>query len=260
MGSNGKKEKLKKEREGLCFITKYGESFVITEYKDSQNVKIKFMNRYEKIVEWGNIVKNKVISPYAKTIWNIGYIGEGKFSSKIHIEIYEYWRGMIRRCYDPYFLDKHPTYRDCIICKEWLNFQNFAKWWNENYYNCNNERMELDKDILIKGNKIYSPETCIFVPKRINDLFIKCNRNRTNLPIGCHLLRGKIQVERCKGDGSRGKYLGVYPIDRPFQAFTCYKNFKESYIKQVADEYYSKGLIPKKLYEAMCRYEVEIND
>ena len=57
---------------------------------------------------------------------------------------------------------------------------------------------------------------------------------------------------------SKLKYLGLFPLNRPFQAFTCYKQFKENHIKQIADEY--KDLVPEKLYEAMYKYEVEIND
>ena len=117
--------------------------------------------------------------------------------------------------------------------------------------------MALDKDILIKGNKIYSPQTCIFVPKRINTLFTKRQNDRGELPIGLHINNNNKIVARCNTLNER-KYLGSFSLNEPFKAFTCYKNFKENYIKQVADEY--KDYIPTELYEAMYRYEVEIDD
>ena len=168
---------------------------------------------------------------------------------------------MIHRCYDPYYINEHLTYIDCYVCEEWHNFQVFAKWFYENYYEIKNEKMNLDKDILIKGNKLYSPETCLIVPERINTLFIKCDKSRGKYPIGvsdcCNKYGCKFLTVYCQTLEKR-EYLGYFPIDRPFQAFTVYKNFKEEYIKEVANEY--KELIPQKLYDAMYRYEVEIDD
>jgi len=164
---------------------------------------------------------------------------------------------MLQRCYDPYEINRHPTYIDVFVCEEWHNFQNYAQWREENYYEVFNEIMCLDKDILFKENKIYSPQTCIFVPKRINSLFTNRKNDRGDLPIGCIKQNDKIRV-RCNTMENKNKHLGYFPINQVIEAFTCYKNFKENYIKQVADEY--KDLIPTELYDAMYRYEVEIND
>ena len=164
---------------------------------------------------------------------------------------------MIERCYNPYELNKKPTYIDCYVCEEWHNFQNFAEWYYKNIYNCNNERMHLDKDILIKGNKIYSPKTCCIVPQRINVMFTKRQNCRGKYPIGVKWhKRDKIFEVCCYDKNCNRQYLGRF--DNEIDAFTCYKNYKEKVIKQVADEY--KELIPKELYEALYKYEVEIND
>ena len=85
---------------------------------------------------------------------------------------------MLRRCYDEKLHKKYPTYIDCKVCEEWLNFQNFAKWYYNNYYEIENEKICLDKDILHKGNKIYSPDNCVFVPNNINVLFVKSDKSR----------------------------------------------------------------------------------
>ena len=122
--------------------------------------------------------------------------------------------------------------------------------------------MHLDKDILYKGNKIYSPENCCFIPYRINLLFTKSDKTRGEYPIGITYDKrsDKIMVQCNTHENNKSKkvHLGSFPLNRPFQAFYAYKTFKENYIKQVADEY--KNLIPKKLYEALYKYKVEIND
>ena len=143
------------------------------------------------------------------------------------------------------------------MCEEWKNFQNFAKWVEDNYYECNGEKMCIDKDILVKGNKIYSPSTCIFVPKSINSLFISGKTTRGGLPIGVSISKstGKFRAS-CGNSHNESIYLGCY--NTPQEAFNVYKNFKEMVVKQIADEY--KPYIPKKLYDAMYNYEVEITD
>lgn len=163
---------------------------------------------------------------------------------------------MLRRCYSDKYKKQFPTYKTCIACDEWLNFQNFAEWYNQNFYTVKNENMHLDKDILVKGNKIYSPETCIFVPSRINKLFIKGDNFRGKYPIGV-TYKSDINkfIARCNTLDKR-KNLGVFSTEE--EAFNKYKTFKEKYIKQVADEY--KDYIPDKLYKALYKYEVSIAD
>ena len=164
---------------------------------------------------------------------------------------------MLERCYYEIVQSKQPTYKGCSVCDEWHNFQNFAKWFDENYYQCGNEKTHLDKDILFKKNKIYSPDTCIFVPQKINLLFLKNGKNRGIYPIGVYFekSRNKYNAHLC----ATGKTIGRY--NAPEEAFQAYKQTKENYIKKVADEYKSKyPQFPQKLYEAMYRYEVEIDD
>ena len=233
----------------------------IVNYNNSHDIIIEFQDKHKARVHtnYGAFKNGEVRNPYYKNVYSIGYIGQGKYNSKEHKKTWSVWYDMLRRCYDPYELNKYPTYIDCYVCEEWLNFQNFAKWYESNHYEIFNQRMHLDKDILVKGNKIYSPDTCVFVPERVNELFTKSDVIRGEYPIGVnyHKQHKKLQV-RCNTLKEKRKHLGYFPLNKPFQAFTAYKNFKENYIKEVADEY--KDLIPQKLYEAMYNYEVEIND
>ena len=120
--------------------------------------------------------------------------------------------------------------------------------------------MELDKDILCKHNKIYSPNTCIYVPHAINTLFTKSDKARGKSVIGTSLFKGKYQVQcwliNPKTGKSKREYLGRYETQE--KAFEVYKYYKEKNIKMVADYY--KGKIPDELYQALYNYEVEITD
>jgi len=166
---------------------------------------------------------------------------------------------MFKRCYSEEYLTRKPAYRGCTVCEEWHNFQNFAKWYDENYYEILNEKMQLDKDILYKGNKIYSPNNCIFTPQRINELF-KINKSvRGDTYIGVNKNRninGYKYIAICNNENGKSTIL-KYTNDE-YDAFLAYKNFKENTIKSIANKY--KDKIPNKLYNAMMNYIVEITD
>ena len=260
-------EKMKNERLGEENYNNFGTLMKIVEYNKTSDVWVEFQDEYKEKVhtDYRWFKKGNVKNPYDKEVCGVGYIGVGKYKvseNGKHTKAYEIWKAMLKRCYNSYCLNKQPTYTDCYVCELWHCYQNFAKWYEKEIYECKDEKMCLDKDILIKGNKIYSPETCVFVPNRINVLFTKSNKIRGEYPIGVNYCKrgNKLQVN-CniyENGKKKQKHLGYFPLNKPFQAFTCYKEFKENYIKQVADEY--KNLIPNKLYEAMYKYQVEIND
>lgn len=245
--------------ENNCYINKYGEGYVITEYIDNNNVRIKFHNGYEKISKLASMkFNNKNHSPYARTVYNQGYIGEGEFNSKSIY--YHYWLNMYTRCYDEEYHKIQPSYIGCFVNEELDCFQDFGYWAKWNYYEVPGEKMQLDKDILFKNNKEYSFTTIIFVPQRINSLFTKANSIRGEYPIGITRDGNKLRV-RCNiliDEKMKNIELGRFDLDEEELAFEAYKNFKEDYIKQVADEYYN--LIPRELWKAMYEYEVEIDD
>jgi len=163
----------------------------IVEYTDNKNMIVKFDGSgYLKKTNSSSFKKGAVKSPYCKSVCHRGYIGEGKYKIKVDgivTKQYVDWHNMLQRCYSANFQATRPTYKDCTVCEEWHNFQVFAKWHDENYYEIESDSkrgMNLDKDILKKNNKVYCPEYCVYVPDRINLLFIKKNANRGNLPIG----------------------------------------------------------------------------
>jgi hypothetical protein len=214
----------------------------------------------------GQVELDGVIIPYCEeggekyipTVHRVGYIGEGKYKVSIHgkhTPEYDRWKGILRRCYSEKERFKNLTYIDCIVDEQWLNFQNFAQWWHENYYEIEGQQMQVDKDILHKGNKVYSPETCVFVPQDINILFTK--RHRT-LPTGVQYDKKRNKYRAFCGINNKLIAIGnnFETIEDAF--YLGYKPFKEQYIKNMADEY--KDRIPIKLYNAMYNYQVEIDD
>ena len=248
-------------------INKFGSEIKIIKYNNSNDIDVYFpkYNWVSRNRQYTDFKTGKIQCPYEPRFYGVGYVGEGKYTFKTHRCIYDKWTSMIERCYNKKYQEKRPTYIGCAVCSEWHNFQNFAKWYEENYYEIEGEKMCLDKDILVKGNKIYSPETCIFVPQRINELFVKNNAIRGKYPIGIsyHKTKEKLIV-RCNvfDDNSisytKSKQIGIFQINQIEEAFKLYKQYKEKTIKQMADKY--KLYIPQKLYDAMYRYEVEIND
>lgn len=249
------------KRVGETRTNSYGSKITIIEYIDNRNVIVQFDNGYISKTNWDHFKKGSIRSPYCKSFCGIGYLGEGEFTCD-NIW-YEFWRAMIERVNiknDGY----HRTYENVSICEEWYNYQVFAKWAKDNYYELGSEKINLDKDILVKGNHIYSPNTCSFVPFIINVLFVKSDRARGKFPIGVYWhKRDKIFRAQCSSTNSNGhrynNQLGNFQT--PESAFYAYKEFKEQYIKQIADEYRDKyPQFPIRLYDAMYAYEVEITD
>ena len=252
-----------KNRIGEVNYNKFGSKMEIVTYKNAKDIDVYFeeYNWIKYNSTYNNFIKGSISCPYEPKIYNVGYFGEGKYICKVgktNTKCYDTWNSMLGRCYSEKFHLKNPSYIDCKVDEKWFNFQNYGIWFDENYYKCKNEEMCLDKDILYKGNKIYSSETCIFVPKRINSLFVKSDIARGNYPIGVSYNKRDDILEVWCNNSRKRVYLGRFKPNQVEEAFQCYKQFKEKIIKQTADEY--KDLIPKKLYDAMYRYEVEITD
>ena len=249
------------DRTGEETYNNFGSKMIIKEYKDGKDMDVYFPEYNWTInhVQYGNFKKGNIKCPYESRTYGVGYLGEGKYKTRENgkqTKCYDTWNNMLERCYEPKFQERQPTYKECEVCEEWHNFQIFAEWFEDNYYEIPGEVMCLDKDILVKGNKIYSPETCCFVPEKINTLFTKCDNSRGDCPIGVsYHKRDKIYEVGCN-NGEISDYLGRF--NNIYDAFRVYKVHKEKIIKKVADEY--KQYLPQKLYHALYNYQVEITD
>lgn len=238
---------------------KFGSKMIIESINKSSDITVYFpeYNWRCEHTRYSSFKGGSIICPYEKRFYGKGYAGEGEFKIKVNnkaTEVYNIWHHMMERCYSENYHKKRPTYIDCS-CEEFHCLQDFGKWYKENFYQVPGELMCLDKDILCKGNKIYSPSTCIFVPKRINSLFIKCDAARGDLPIGVTRWKNKFHPQCCGV-----KHMGYF--DTVEDAFEVYKYHKEKYMKEVIDSY--EGKIPnyqyKKLHKAIYNWKIEIMD
>lgn len=158
---------------------------------------------------------------------------------------------MMKRCYKLYETT-HPTYINNYVSIEFQDFQKFGEWYENNYIN----GFVLDKDILIKGNKIYSSDTCCFVPNEINNLFTKTNSKRGKFPIGVSQQRINSKYIAMLKINGKNKYLGSFININ--EAFNAYKIAKKQNMISIADKW--KNEISDKVYQAMLNYQVEITD
>lgn len=230
-----------------------GTPMKIISVRVKSDITIQFLDEHEYIkehVNYQNFKKGQVENPYDKTVYGIGYLGDGEhktWSNGRFTKEYNSWSDMLSRCYADE-KGQSAYFNKCTVCDGWLNFQTFCDWYDENAYLVN-ERLHLDKDILFHGNKIYSPERCLLVPQRINMLFVRHRPNKYDLPEGIG-----------KTDGGNfstsynGKSYGVY--DTYEKAIDKYIEIKSNAIKNITEEY--KSIVPKKVYNSLINYKVDI--
>ena len=253
------------DRIGEEKVNKFGSKMIIKEYRKYNDIDVYFPE-YDwtfKHRKYNHFKDGTIKCPYEPRICGTGYLGEGKYKARENgrdTDEYKIYYQMIRRCYDPKHQEKYPTYKGCTVEDYLLNFQNMSEWLDKNYYKVPGEKMCFDKDILFKGNKIYSRKNCIFVPERINLLFIKHDNTRGDCPIGVSPTSSGKYRAYCNDGYGKMDYLGTYSTKE--EAFQAYKKYKEKIIKETIDSYERK--IPEPFYSrlktAMYNYKVEIDD
>ncbi len=167
---------------------------------------------------------------------------------------YKIWKAMLRRCYSKNYQETAKTYIGCTVSDNFLRFSYFYKWC-ESQKGFNLDGFELDKDILKKGNKVYSENSCCFVPREINSLIINQKNRRGSLLLGVAVnKKGKYQVNMSFNNS--GFFVGAF--DDAVEAFNAYKRKKEQLIKLSAEKW--RGCISEDAYSALIGYSVEVDD
>ena len=152
---------------------------------------------------------------------------------------YSQWHEMLRRCYSENYGDRYPTYKDARVCQEWHHLSNFKAWMEQQEYT----GCVLDKDILCKGEKVYSPETCCFVPEVLNLVIIRSDSSRGNLPIGVTVdprkaVGTKRFVSRV-GSGVRGRNIHLGMFTTPIEAHFAWQLAKALRIEDEVEGWYN---------------------
>lgn len=185
-------------------------------------------------------------------------INDRKYPSKANgaaKKEYTLWSAMIRRCYAEKALIRNQTYIECTVSENFKSYSYFYEWC-QNQIGFGINGWDLDKDILIKGNKIYSEDICVFLPSCLNTITLSVKSRRGQYPIGITYKKDKrVYAARIEADGKR-VHCGS-SVDM-MKAFAIYKKAKESHIKIKANEY--RGVIDPRAYDALMKYEVEITD
>lgn len=246
---------------GQVFPTKRYGNVRIVRYYNSKRLMVEFLRTGTLCSTTLHYVRRGILAdPFAESktrlIYGMGYPGLGKYRKNTHKEAYDHWLSLLSRCYNPKMHARIAAYKDCEVCEVWLNFQHFSAWF---YEQVREPGFALDKDILVKGNRMYGPDQCAFVPQQINNLFEKRKAERGKYPIGVYYARDCTRnpfVSRCNDGTGRTVHLGCFAT--PEAAFSVYKEFKERLIREMAEKY--KGRIDERVYDAMMNYEVEISD
>lgn len=165
-----------------------------------------------------NVYKHEIFNGKHKRIWSC--------------PIYGRWYNMLKRCYSPVYHKRRPTYQGCSAVVEWHHFSNFKAWMETQDW----EGKQLDKDILFAGNKLYSPETCVFVDSKVNLFLLECNAARGEFPIGVVYFKpvGKYSAQCCSVETSKRKFLGYF--NTPQEAHAAWLTYKLEQAKILAAE------------------------
>ena len=239
---------------GKVFKSLNAGDFKVLKYNDGGNVEIGFLKTgYEMVTRLGCIKSGSVKDRYLPSVYGVGIIG-AKYPSRVNGVLtreYKLWMDMLRRCYSDGFKKKHLTYKDCEVSENFKSYEYFYEWCNEQV------GFEIDKDLLTKGNKVYSENVCIFIPAEINLVLVKRTISRGKHLIGVYWnKKDKVFVAQVSRNKGNPKYLGAFKTE--IEAFNAYKQTKESYIKELANKW--KNKIDIRAYNALINYTVEITD
>lgn len=255
-GRSNRRFEAKQRYEGLIFNhPTYGEYFV-EQYNTAHEVLIVFKQtggRYTTSIS--NVKRYSVKDPLFPSILGVGVVGGLQVrSGGVYEDSYLVWKSMLVRCYCQNYQQKFPSYIGCYVSEEFKHYINFKEWYDKQANK--SKGWELDKDILFKGNKIYSENTCCFVPQEINSLVSSKKSSSGLLPIGV------TYKKQLKKYGANILEWGIYNhigyYDTPGDAFQAYKVRKEAHIKDVANKWRSS--LDDRVYKALLSWEVSIND
>lgn len=140
---------------------------------------------------------------------------------------YRTWKSMLQRCYDSKYHSNRPTYLECSVVEEWYLFSTFKEWMEKQDW----KDKQLDKDLLVPGNKVYGPDTCCFVSSRLNSLFLDCGTSRGECSLGVYKYDDKFRA--MISDNGVRKHIGYFDTDE--EAHNAWRLAKNSIIIDVAN-------------------------
>ena len=178
----------------------------------------------------------------------IGTIGKKDIKNVHKDKSYKVWVHLLERCYSSHKLKERNAYLDCVVCEEWKTYSNFKKWFDEHYI----EGWQIDKDLFSNGTKIYSPQTCCYLPAILNNALTYSHRERhCLLTTGVRVKHGRFYaaIKRYY----KTKHLGVF--DTIEEAINAYQVAKFKYITEITEQY--KDKLEPRVYEfIISKYKI----
>ena len=248
----------KEKYEGAVFKTNNYGDVEVTEYIDSHNITVKFLNT--------GAIKNTTASALTTGILKDSEVHDThKYGvmdmpnelqkGKPKPREYSIWNGIRQRCYNENNRDNLMSYKGIKMSDNFKLYSYFKEWCHKQI-GFNEDGWHLDKDILVKGNKVYSEDTCCFVPPEINCTITNNKSVRGRFPQGVTYNRTKTRYRAKIRRGAKLESLGTY--DTSEEAFYAYKPIKEACIKSLAEKWEDK--IDPRVYESLMRWEINITD
>lgn len=261
MNNQQKRLHNKLQYEGRVFQTNYDGEVIVLEYTNSKDILVQFKETgYQKKTQLGNMLSGLIKDESKVFTHNVEGIVYGDEVGRSKLPEYSCWLGVLERCYDPKWHEDKPTYKGCTVSNNFKQFPYFKEWCNNQIgFKSIDDRglpFHLDKDILVKGNKQYNENVCVFIPHDINTLLLQGGRSKDNLPLGVSLSSNKEKYLACVNKGGISVKLGTFNTVE--QAFNAYKEHKEEYIKEVANKW--KDFIDNRVYTKLMQYETNIDD
>jgi len=227
-----------------------GQEFEVVEYLGSRKVACVFLVSGFKTgyLQAGNVVRGRVKDMLSPSVQGIGFLGAGDAPTRdgrTGHPIYVAWCGMFERCYSEKYHLTRPTYRGCSVAEDWHNYQVFYKWAVTRY----RKGYHLDKDILVQGNKVYSPYTCCFVPQAVNSLVSVVLKGDCSLGVSKRKKKGTTEFNGRYNVNTSSCYLGRFDCEK--EAAACYKEYKEFLFQETATILLERNIIPTNVAEAL---------
>ena len=241
--------------EGMVFKTNTCGNLVVIKYINSRNTLVKFIDTgYECLADMGNIKRGEVKDKLLPSVQGVGILGDEPVRENDQLlKEYKLWQDMLKRCYNNKFHDTRPTYKGCSVSNNFRYYPYFKEWCNKQI-GFDQDGFDLDKDILSRGTKVYSEDTCCFVPKEINNSFTVITNKKSNYYVGVsyHKKFGKFYSRLNKF----GKQTSLGYFDTELEAFHAYKHAKEAYAKELAEKW--KEQIDLRVYDTLMKYKIDL--
>lgn len=230
---------------GSVFETNNFGKVEVLKYRGCRSIDIRFLNTGTVVTTTSSrLCDGGVRDRYAATVYGRGFIGEERTKVKGKtLPAYLAWSNMMTRCYNPKYHERFPTYRGCKVSKDWFSFKTFKGWWEGNHV----EGYELDKDLLGDG-KLYSEQTCAYIPAPLNMLLVSNYRQRGDCVLGVTLQNsGYYHAQVNKGNGTVS--LGLFTSE--IAAQEAYVNGKRLYTNSLLFSLYGEGKISSRVWRSV---------